>query len=316
MNTTHERVIREVVGRMADEAPPAPEPEQLGIPVVPSSTSRPGRVRGWLVAATLVGMLALVGYLVWDDDGEAPVAAGEAVASTLVEFREALSTATDAFDAALHVQVVQHGYVEDHLAVSTWTSRRESGNVAVIQTVDVEVRDVPWWLMGDEPRNVGTRLTTTAQVNVDQVLYAASAGVEREAWHIGDDLTGDLTAFPLGVANINLLGMMLDELESGDTEVTRRALPGGGEEWLMTYADEAGTGWVEARIGPDGFLSSIRGEGARGEREPTDTRSPIDSWTSTYRVLDDPAPIPVPEVGAPFDPAPFDLPDDFPIGSG
>lgn len=308
MPMTDEQIIRDVLGRMADEAPAALDFEELGHPTVPSKKSPPSVFgRKWAaVAAGVAALVVVVGaVLVFRPSGDGATPVGAPAEATVYELRSALASGFDALEVADGIEGVQEAYIRGHLSTKVWFTTRPEGDTVVVQQADIDVRDTAWWNMSAAPPAVGERIVTTAWIVVDDVVYqAGTPGGGDRPWRIADDPPSGPLAFGLMYFDPEYGDQFREQLAPSDAEVTRRATANGGAIWMARYD---GDGQSRFYIHPDGYLASWEWH----ELTPMGRDSgPVDSGSITYTPLSYPDPITAPESGAPLDLADFDLPDD------
>lgn len=312
MPMTDEQIVRDVLRRMADEAPPALDFEELGHPTVPSgkSGSRPRLDRrlaavGAAIAALVVAMGAV---LVLRPAGNGATPVGAPAEATVEELSSALASGFDALEAADGMEGVQEAYIQGHLSAKVWFSTRPGGDTAVVQQADIDVRDTAWWNMSTAPPAEGERIVTTVWVVVDDVAYQAGPpGGDDGSWRIADNPPSGPLAFGLMYFDPEYGDQLREQLAHPYAELTRQATTKGGAIWTTTYD---GGGQSRFYIHPDGHLASWEWQDLTPMARDS---GPVDSGSITYTPLNDPPPITVPEVGSTLALTDLNVPEDFPI---
>lgn len=324
MTMTNERILRGVLGRMAEEAPAALQFEELQVPVVRGDGlggRRPAPQRVIVAAgvAAFVGVL-LIGALVFSTvdrsspgQGALPSTVGAASPATLDRFDAAVRPPVEALLGAPGFEAVQTSFIGDYLASSVWLESLPNGDFVAVQKTDVNVTETAWWLLGDEPPADNPRISTSVTVRIGDTVYSAPDPAT-SGWDA--DIRPD---YPRGTLAIER-ALLLDTYEElglpQTSHVTRQDLVGGGEVWAVTAPGDEGGYILRWFIDAGGEVEVHTGElvDARGSRAPENTQ-PIDSWVIRFSPVEDPAPIVAPAVDAPLDLSEFELPDDFPLGS-
>jgi hypothetical protein len=312
---TDREIIHDVLGRMANQAPPALGFEELTQPTVTSERSAPRSPfsRRWAIAASAVAasILVVVAILVVRPGGDGATPVGAPVDATVEELRAALASGFESLEAAKGIEGLHEAYIQGHLSAKVWFTARSDGDTAVVQQADIDVQDTAWWLTSATPPAEGERIATQAWVLVDGVAYEAGPleGGDR-SWRRSDPTPSGPLAFGLLFLD-PIRGEQFREMlapSDADAKVTRQRTVNGGAIWVAIYEDR---GQSRFYLHPDGHLASWSWLD-QGVIEVDD--SPVDSGSVSYTPLGDPPPIPVPAAGTPFDPAEFDTPEDFSIG--
>ena len=320
MIMSDDRTIREVLGRMADEAPPALDLEELDDPVVIRSprrtaTMRPNRRTLTAVGGSAVVLLAVLAILFASGPtGDEVVLVGEPVAATAAEYDAALVASIEELVASPGVEARERAFIGGYLANVGWASIRSNGDTLVVLQSDVDVRDTAWWVASSSPPRVGENIETIAWALVGNSYYAATAS---ESWTVADrdEASRGPMSFALGLIHpdyrSDFLPMMTAPVES---EVTRQDTADGGEVWVMSYEIDDSPVRGRLRIHAAGYLAELSLLSEDLDIDPADFGAPIGPALVSYRVLDDPDTIPTPEAGTPLDLDDFDLPEGFGFG--
>lgn len=320
MIMSDDRTIREVLGRMADEAPPALDLEDLEDPVVTRSArgrsaTPPNRRTLAAVAGSAVVVLAVLAIIFSSGSTVDEVTlVGEPVAATAADYDAVLAASLEELSAAPGVEALERGFIAGYLSNVSWASTRSNGDTVVVQQADVDVRDTAWWVASSSPPRVGENIETIARVLVGDSFYEAT---DSESWTIADR-----TEAPRGPGSF-ALGLLRPDFRSDyqrmmaapvGSEVTRQDTADGGEVWVVTYEVDDSPVRGRLRIHADGYLAELSLQSEDLDTNPVDFGPPIDLALTSYRVLDDPDSIPVPEAGTPLDLDDFDLPEGFGVG--
>jgi hypothetical protein len=271
-------------------------------------------------AAAAVAVLALV-LGPGRDVGPAPTpsAGPTATASeaTVDELGAAVTAAVGVLRSQPGVEGVGTYGVRDELGSVSWFSWRPDGDQVVVNLSDIDVTESGWWLgPNDEPPARGVNIQTTIQVLTGSSYYSTRGEVG------GDDawITGLRSGSPdvLGVPFPAALDGGMDPWQGTfaltlEGEASVRPLDDGGEIWTLTRPIREGSLVQEFDIGPDGALRSMSHELVGVE--PTLDERPITSALIQLTILDDPEPIPTPDVDSPPDPTAFGMPD-LPLAPG
>lgn len=294
MNT--DQIIRDVLGRMADQAPPALESHELARPTVQLQEQSPTPTLGRRLAvvgiAAVIAVVALVGVvstLRTQPDGATPV--GAATAATAQELQAALASAFASLEGADGFDGSQEAYVQDHLATKVWFTARANGDTAVVQQVDIDVTETAWWNLAPSPPTTGERIATSAWVHVGDDVYEAGPAGSDATWQISDTEGSGPAAVGLIYFEPGLGEQLRDDLARTDAKVTRQATADRGTIWTATYNDG---GQSRFYIHPNGHLATLWWR----ELSPLQQdRGPIDSGVIHFSPLDDPDPIQPPTPG-------------------
>lgn len=322
MTMSDDQTIREVLGRMADQAPPALDLEDLEDPVVSrsghrSSATRPHRRILAAVGGSAVVVLAVLAIFFFAQPPvDEVVLVGEPVAASAAEYDAALVASIEELAAYPGVEAEERGFIGGYLANVTWASIRGNGDTVVVQQVDVDVRDSAWWVASSSPPRVGENIETIARVLVGDSYYEATGS---ESWTVTDR-----TEAPRGPGSF-ALGLLQPDFRSDflrmmaappGSEVTKQDTADGGEVWVVTYEVDDNPVRGRLRIHAEGYLTELSSHSEDPDVNPADFGPPIDLARTSYRVVDDPESIPTPEPGGPLDLDDFDLPEGFGFGGG
>lgn len=324
MTMRDERILKEVLGRMAEEAPAALRFEDLQLPVV-RETDRSGRrpAPRWVIVASgltaFVGVL-LVGAVVFSTvdrspatQDELPATVGAASPATLDQFHAAVRPPVEALLDAPGFEAVQTSFIGDYLASSVWLESSREGDFVALQNTDVNVTETAWWLLGDEPTSDNRRISTLVTVRIGDTVYVAP-NPRTSGWDV--DLRPDYPRGTIEIERALLSDTYAALLLPQTSDVARQDLVGGGEVWAVTVPGGEGTYILRWFIDAGGELEVYTGElvDARGSLAP-DNRVPIDRSVIWFTPVVEPAPIVAPDIDAPLDLSEFEPPDDFPLGS-
>ena len=313
MATTDRQIIHDVIGRMAAEAPPALDFEELAQPVVadsePPRRSSAGSRLAWVGAAAAVVVVLVGAFLLSRPGPEGATPVGAVTSVSVEEFRAALDSGFEELEGAVGIEGIQESYIQGQLSARVWFTTGPDGNTVVVQQADTDVRDTAWWLTSDTPPAEGERIVTDAWVTVDQVTYEAGSdnGFPR-SWQVVEPEASGPLAFALTFLDPSYGEQFRAQLAPPDAAVTRQATVDGGAIWVVSHP---GVGQSRFYIHPDGHVASwswldlgpveIDGDAA-------------DSGEINYSPLAEPPAIATPTVGAPFDLAPLGAPEDFEVG--
>lgn len=305
MATKSEVIIKEVLGRMAEEAPPPLDIAELDMPVVNGSRSsrRPSARRRLVAVVASVSIVLATAVVVISRPGVDEVGrVGTLSEATVDELETALLEAFDVLRAADGVEGTQEGYIGGYLASRAWFSSRANGDFAVLEQTAPDVAETAWWLTSSTPPAEGSLILSSASVAVDEVLYRAGTF---EPWDVVDP--------PLGAPSVVVPDddfVPWEHLLPSSAEVTSQSTTSGGTQWIVATSNPESVQIF--LVHPDGYLASWTVEGDP-VREPTVQDSPVDFVSVSFAPLESPDPIPVPEVRTPLDLAMFDLPEGFPM---
>lgn len=311
MTTDLDRMIREVVTRMAEDAPPPPGLEELEAPVV---VRRPRRKPGWwrrpaLLVATLSLIVGGTLFLLIDRlTGEQAIADWQP--ATGEEWDAALQDALDQLRTAEAVEGIERGFIGGHLAATSWFTWRPDGETVVVQQTDVDVRETAWWLTSSSPPRSGERVKTLAWVAAGGRLFTAT---DEAGWSLVTEPPSRPQTFGRGLLEPEFASQFESVFAAPEgAGVVRRTEGDGTTVWTLSITAEATTE-IQMRVHPDGHLAGISQRQDR-VNPAVDGSLPIDASDISYSVRSDPPPVPIPEVGQPLDLAIFDLPSDYGIG--
>ncbi|MBU1225854.1 MAG: hypothetical protein KJ698_01400 [Actinobacteria bacterium] len=300
--------VRNAAGDETDMSPESVPNESRRRPT--GSSASLTRRRRWGIAATVIGLL--VGVLVFM---ATVVLDGETTEVTLEEYDAAVQSAFAALLESPGVEGVEFGYIDDYLAGAVWFDSRPNGDVSLVQWKDLDVDQYGWSLIPTEgPSATGSNTATTVWVGVDDALYEATLtnGQPHDGWSISD-----LISVPRGSLAYGL-SLLADYEQIGPTddgEVTYHEAPDGGSTWTLTAP--LGDGYLVQRwqIRASGELQSLSYDlvGVNRSMRPGPG---ITSASIEFMPLEDPNPIKAPNLGADPNIAEFNLPEDFPLGSG
>lgn len=304
MTTKTDQIIRQVLGQMADEAPPAHKSDGLAQPTVrlgkPAlKPSLGGRLAAFGAAAIVIVVLVGAVLTIRDQpDGTVPVAA------TAEELEAALAAGFETLESAEGVVGTQEAYIEGYLSAKVWFTARPNGDTFVIQQADIDVRDTAWWNVASTPPATGEQIATSAWLTSGSTVYTVGWPAHEElVWRVSEAGPSGPMAFGLLFLDPDYSSDFRAQLVPPDAEITRQATTNGGSIWTVTVDDG---GHSRFHIHPDGHLSSWSGQGIA---PPSLNSIPIDSIELTYSPLSDPEPIQRPTPGAPFDVTDFGFVD-------
>jgi hypothetical protein len=323
MTMRDERIFKEVLGRMAEDAPAALRLEELELPVVQGVALRGRRPTGqWVTVASgvaaFVGVL-LIGALVLSTvdrsparPDELPSTVGAASPAMLDQFHAAVRPPVEALLDAPGFEAVQTSFIGDYLASSVWLESSREGDFVAVQSTDVNVTETAWWLLGDEPPSGNPRISTLVTVRIGDTVYVApNPGTSGWDADLRPDYPRGTTAIEIALLSDSYEALLLPDT----SDVTRQDLVGGGKVWAVTVPGDEGTYILRWFIDAGGELTVHTNElfDGRGSLAP-ETRGPIDRSVIRFTPVVAPAPIVAPDVDAPLDLSEFELPDDFPLG--
>lgn len=320
---TDDRVLEYLRSRGA-AAPPADLVRSVmaAVDADPGQRSRFGAALPVLVAAgaaTVIFVLALL-FGFGRDIGPAPTPfatpSPDAMDVTVEELQQAVAAAVDVLRDSPGVEGTGTSHVLGELGSATWFSWRPGGDQVVVTRMDVDVTQTAWWLDPDGgPPARGENVATTIQVLSGDTHYRAAAEIGGEVgWTIHDRFTAPDV---LGVPFPAILDGVVEPWESSfatsvEGEASVESPVDGGALWTLTRPFRTGSVIDEFDIGPDGALRSMSTEYVDVEPNPEDAPL-ITSTLVELTVLEDPDPIPAPDVDAAPDPTDFGLPADFPL---
>lgn len=322
MTTTNDRIIKEVLGRMAEDAPAALQFKELGFPVVRGAGVRDRRPSWVFVAsgvAAFVGVL-VIGALVFSTvsrsptgPDELPSAVGSPSPATLDEFDAAVRPAVDALLEAPGFEAVQMSYLQEYLATSVRLESLRNGDFVAVQLTDINVTETAWWLLGEGPPAGGRQVSPFVTIRVGDTVYTApDAGNSGWRMDVRPDYPRGTTEFERALLSDTFEALLLPE----SSDVTRQDLVGGGVVWTVTAPGDEATSILSWFIDADGKLAVYTGElvNLSGSMAP-ENRVPIDSWNIRFTPVVDPTRITAPDLEAAFDLSQFELPEGLPLGN-
>jgi hypothetical protein len=265
-------------------------------------------------AAAVVAVLALVlgpGLNVGPAPTSSAAPSANVSEATVDELRAAVRAGVDELRSQPGVEGMGTYRVRDELGSVSWFSWRPDGDQVVVNRSDIDVTESGWWLgPDDEPPARGEHVLTTIQALVGSTYYFAQGDLN------GDDMWA--RGVPSGSPDI--LGIPFPAALDGGLEAWTSTFPvtlqddasvlhldDGGEIWTSAWPMRDGSLVQTFEIGPDGALRSVTLELVGVE--PTLDERPITSALIELTILDDPEPIPAPDVDSPPDPAAFGMPD-------
>jgi carboxyl-terminal processing protease len=321
---TDERIIEYLRSRGA-AAPPADLVRSVmaAVDADPGQRSRFGAALPVLVAAGAAAVIFVLALLfgLGRDVGPAPTPfatpSPDALAVTVDELQQAVAAAVDILRESPGVEGTGASHVLDELGSATWFSWRPGGDQVVVTRMDVGVTQSAWWLDPDAgPPARGENVATTIQVLSGDTYYRAAEEIGGEAgWSTEDRLTApDVLGVPFPAildGAVEPWGASFATSVEGEASVA--SLADGGALWTLTRPYRTGSVIDEFDIGPDGDLRSMSTEFV--DVDPSLEDAPfITSSLVELTFLEDPEPIPAPDVDAVPDPTDFGLPADFPLG--
>jgi hypothetical protein len=314
MNNRADVIIRDVLGRMAEGAPPVPDLRDLDSPLVHRARrSAVRRLTGIPALAAFAGVV-IVGALIFSTVGRSPSGGeyepvGSPIPGTLKEFDAAVRPGVEALLTAPGFEGVQTSFIRGHLAISIWLDARPNGDFVAVQHSDVDVTETAWWLLEEEPIASGERVSKLVTVSIGDSVYTALAddAAPPSRW----DIDTSHSNYPRGTTafEVALLSDSYERLADPST-VTRTALAGGGSVWTLTSSDE-GVSTLRWFVDVDGHMVAFSGE--TPALSPIVQQDPIDSWNIQFTPMTGPDPITEPDQEAPLDLSDYDLPADFPL---
>jgi hypothetical protein len=300
--------VRSVMGAI-DEAPPARSWFSAFLPAAAVA----GAVAIIALTALLLGQNPNIG----PGPTESAAASPSAISATLDDLRQAVANSTEVLRSQEGVEGVGTSYVFDEVGGASWFSWRSNGDQVVVNRSDPDVTESGWWLnSGAEPPARGARVETQIQVITEGGYYFTRREIGgADEWISGlQDGSPDVLGIPFPAALDGQVdawqGVFVLTLE-GDASV--RSLRDGGEEWILTRQFREGSLVQTFGIGPDGALRSIAQQLV--DVAPTPDERPITSSIIELTILEDPEPIPLPDVDLPPDPVAFGMPD-LPLPDG
>jgi hypothetical protein len=321
---TDERIIEYLRARGRAEAPTNLVASVMAaVDAAPEPRSRFGAYVPALAAAGAVAVIVVLALLFGfgRDVGPAPTPVAtpspDAMAVTVEELQQAVAGAVDMLRESPGVEGTSTSHVLDELGSATWFSWRPGGDQVVVQRMDVDVTQSAWWLAPDAgPPGRGENVATTIQVLSGDTYYRAAEEIGGEAgWTTEDRLTApDVLGVPFpAVLDGAVEPWAASFATSVEGEASVASLADGGALWTLTRPFRTGSVIDEFDIGPDGDLRSMSTEFV--DVDPSLDDAPfITSTLVELAVLEDPEPIPAPDVDAGPDPSDFGLPTDFPLG--
>jgi hypothetical protein len=286
--------------------------------------------RSWfsafLPAAAIAGAVAIIALTalllgqspnVGPGPTESAAPSPSTISATLDDLRQAVTDATELLRSQEGVEGVETSYVFDEVGGASWFSWRSNGDQVVVNRSDLDVTESGWWLnSGAEPPARGARIETQIQVITEGGYYFTRREIGgADGWISGlQDGSPDVLGIPFPAALDGQVdawqGVFVLTLE-GDASV--RSLRDGGEEWILTRQVREGSLVQTFGIGSDGALRSIAQR--LMDVVPTPDERPITSSVVELTILEDPEPIPQPDIDLPPDPAAFGMPQ-LPLPAG
>ncbi len=266
-------------------------------------------------AAGAVVVVALLALLIGPgrNVGPAPTPvrspSGAATIASAEELEAAVTAAVDALAASDGVRGTHLYSIEHYLASATWFDWRPNGDQVVVERQDIDV-SAPWWTdPSGQPLTVGERVATTISV-----VAAGSYHVAREeGWLAPLEVPRGPLTYAIGILSgeIPAIGGLAP---NADVVVSRHELQDGGETWVLEIDLDGETATADWRIDAEGRLVSyaIRGDGVAME-PGIDLGTVSNRAVIEFTPLDEPQPIPQPDLDAAPDPSAFGLPDEFPL---
>lgn len=319
MPSKPEQIIKEVVGRMAAEAPPAADLNELirTDALVHPSTPRPF----WqpvIAAAFGVAVVVAVALAIYETPSQVPDVislVGTPVDASIEEFEDALSDGVAGLRAAEGVSGTQQGFIQGFRSAWQWFMAWSDGDAVIFQQADIDVRDTAWWLSEPSPPATEERFESTIWAIIDEQLYVAS-GTSFDTPPIPQDGGGIGPAMLVQSLALSLLDddfrfRFIDSLSSPQTEVSRQATSRRGVLWTVVGpATDSGQVRQQFHVAPEGHLASWSWEAFGGIYHPLSLGAPVDSATITYAPQT--APPPPPSIaGDPLEPERLGAPEDF-----
>lgn len=289
MTMKSERVIKEVLVRMADEAPPPLDLEELGSPVLGQSTFDPrrsGRSRLAAIAAVaFVGVLAVAALLV-SRPNVSVVPVGSPTASSAEEFATVIVDAFQELRAADGVEGVERHYTDGQLVDQIWFTTRPNGDSAFVsRSFDSD----------------------------EQSQIRVSVSLGGNAYVATETATWDVQTSQSSLANSPIRPLLGDSdtldhvpLES-DSEVTRQDASDGGSFWTV----DDGLLMQTFHVHPDGYVDSWVFEFSQPPAHDLYRTRLFDQAAILYAPLTEPEQIPRPTIGSPLGNRVLDLQERF-----
>jgi hypothetical protein len=273
---------------------------------VSTLTARPGSARRrkpWLAAAAGIGLVILVAL--------ASVLLRPTTPPSFQELDAAVTTAIDALTTSPGVRGLQRAYVEEFEASSVWFDfRPETGDVVVIQQVDLDLTQFPWWRTeSGEPQATGRSIETTALVQLDDSFYAVTRSPSEPdgVWSVREAPPRAPLAFGVLMLTTNSYGL---DPTATEGDVTYRELSGGDQRWTLTTPYRDGTAIQTWEISRNGDLTMWSSELIGVTKSLDFDPGPFSSGSVSFTRVADPDPIAAPTPGTALDLSEFDVPDD------
>lgn len=213
---------------------------------------------------------------------------------------------TDALDRLAQAPGVQGSVtstIEEYVASATWFDWRPNGDQVVVTRTDTDV-STGWWTDPDgEPLTVGERVETVISIRVGDEFYTS----QNDAWVSDAEAPRGPLSFWTGVLEDRI--PIVGGFPAG-AQADRRDLADGTTVWVLVSGSDDGRTITEWTIGPGGVLRSVS---TATEQAPTVEQGGSMSATVEFTPLEDPEPIPTPDIDAAPDPSRFGVPDDFPL---
>jgi carboxyl-terminal processing protease len=322
---TDERIIEYLRSRGAAH-PPADLVRSVmaAVDADPGQRSRFGAALPVLVAAGAAAVIFVLALLFGfgRDVGPAPTPLAtpspDAMAVTVEELQAAVAAAVDALRESPGVEGTGTSHVLGELGSAIWFSWRPGGDQVVVTRTDVDVTQSAWWLADPDagPPGRGEQVATVIQVLSGDTYYRAAEEMGGESGWTSENRSTALDV--LGVPFPAILDGAVEPWEasfatSAEGEASVTSLADGGAAWTLTSPYRQGREVTVFEIGPDGALRSMSTDFV--DVEPSVEDAPfVTSTLVQLAILDDPEPIPAPDVDAGPDPSDFGLPTDFPLG--
>lgn len=321
MTMTDDQIIKDVVGRMADEAPPPLDIDELGEPLVdprrPDSACRGSRTRRIAAVGAAMAIIAFSLFLTVFVSGSAPddtTLVGSPEDATVEEFNAALTASLGVLGEAPGIEGLEESHIRTYLAGKVWFTIRQRGDAVVVQQTDVDVRDSAWWLTAASPPAVGDNVLTEARALVDGVYYEASmSDRESQPWRQIEREPPGALAFSLIFFDDEFGPELRKQITPPDADVIRQETANGGEIWTVNFSSNGANTEHRFYVHPDGHLAAWSWQAFEVDVDPADPTVPIDGGKVSYTPLAAPRPLRAPQVGSDLDLTSFNVPDDFPI---